>query len=104
MSPRSPLTEARNWRYRSLAPGSRCASRNVGGVSPKRFSEDELVERPAIELLAELGWDTVNAREDVVGPDGTLGRNSRHDVVLERRLLPALRAQNPDAPDIALEE
>lgn len=73
-------------------------------MSPEHFSEDELVERPAVELLAELGWETVNAREEVLGPGGTLGRNSRRDVVLEYRLLPALRALNPDAPDAAIEE
>jgi type I restriction enzyme R subunit len=73
-------------------------------VSPEYFSEDELVERPAVELLAELGWETVNAREEVLGPGGTLRRNSRRDVVLEHRLLPALRALNPDAPDAAIEE
>jgi type I restriction enzyme, R subunit len=73
-------------------------------MSPERFSEDELVERPAVELLAELGWETVNAWEEVLGPGGTLGRSSRRDVVLEHRLLPALRALNPEAPDAALEE
>src|SRR2546430_8034275 len=73
-------------------------------MSPERFSEDELVERPAVELLAELGWQTVNAREEVLGPGGTLGRSSRRDVVLEHRLLPALRALNLEAPDAALEE
>jgi type I restriction enzyme R subunit len=73
-------------------------------VSPERFSEDELVEQPAVELLAELGWETVNAREESLGPGGTLGRSSRRDVVLEHRLLPALRALNPDAPDAAIEE
>jgi type I restriction enzyme R subunit len=73
-------------------------------VSPQRFSEDELVERPAVEALAELGWETVNAWEEVLGPGGTLGRSSRRDVVLEHRLLPALRTLNPKAPDAALEE
>lgn len=37
-------------------------------MSPGRFSEDELVERPAIELLAELGWETANAYEEALGP------------------------------------
>jgi type I restriction enzyme R subunit len=73
-------------------------------MSPERFSEDELVERPAVELLAELGWETVNAWEEVLGPGGTLGRSSRRDVVLQHRLLPALRALNPEAPDAALAE
>ncbi|MEJ7569928.1 MAG: HsdR family type I site-specific deoxyribonuclease, partial [Gaiellaceae bacterium] len=73
-------------------------------MSPERYSEDELVERPAVELLAELGWQTVNAYEERLGPDGTLGRDSRRDVVLGHRLLAALRVLNPDAPDAALEE
>jgi type I restriction enzyme R subunit len=73
-------------------------------MSPGRFSEDELVERPAVDLLRELGWETVNAWEEVLGPGGTLGRNSRRDVILEHRLLPALHALNPQAPDPALEE
>jgi type I restriction enzyme R subunit len=73
-------------------------------VNPKRFSEDELVERPAVELLARLGWKTVNAYHELFGPVGTLGRDSRRDVVLSHRLSAALRALNPDAPDAALEE
>jgi type I restriction enzyme, R subunit len=73
-------------------------------MSPERFSEDELVERPAVELLAELGWETVNAWEETLGHGGTLGRSSRRDVVLEHRLLPALRTLNPDAQDATLEE
>jgi type I restriction enzyme R subunit len=73
-------------------------------VSPERFSEDELVERPAVELLAKLGWQTVNAYEEVLGPGGTLGRSSRRDIVLEHRLLPTLRALNAEAPDAALDE
>jgi type I restriction enzyme R subunit len=73
-------------------------------VSPERFSEDELVERPTVELLAELGWQTVNAYEERFGDKGTLGRDSRRDVVLGHRLLSALRSLNPDVSDHALEE
>ena len=46
-------------------------------MSAARFSEEELVERPAVELLAELGWETVNAYEEIFGTGGTLGRDSR---------------------------
>ncbi len=72
-------------------------------MSPERFSEAELVERPALELLAELGWETVNAQEEVLGPAGTLGRDCRHDVVLVIACS-ALRALNPEVPDAAREE
>jgi type I restriction enzyme, R subunit len=29
------------------------------------YSEDQLVERPAVALFAELGWQTVSAMEEV---------------------------------------
>ncbi|HEY7196346.1 MAG TPA: HsdR family type I site-specific deoxyribonuclease [Gaiellaceae bacterium] len=73
-------------------------------MSPERFSEDELVERPAIALLAQLGWATVDAREEMLGPGGTLGRSSRRNAILEHRLFQALRGLNPNAPGAALEE
>jgi len=73
-------------------------------VSPERYSEDELVERPAVELLAELGWETVNAYEETFGEGGTLGRDSRREVVLHHRLRPALARLNPDVPEQALGE
>lgn len=31
------------------------------------YTEDELVERPAIGLFAELGWQTVSAIEETFG-------------------------------------
>jgi type I restriction enzyme, R subunit len=73
-------------------------------VSPERFSEDELVERPAVELLDDLGWDRVNAFDEMFGEGGTLGRDNRHEVVLQYRLRPALARLNPDLPAAALEE
>ena len=30
-------------------------------MTPTGYTEDALVEQPAITLLAELGWETVNA-------------------------------------------
>lgn len=33
----------------------------------RAFSEDQLVEQPAIQLFAELGWTTVSAMEEVFG-------------------------------------
>jgi type I restriction enzyme R subunit len=73
-------------------------------VTPRRFTEAELVERPALELLAELGWTVVDAYGETLGPAGTLGRDSIHDVVLTHRLRDALHALNADVPDLICEE
>ena len=40
------------------------------------FTEDPLVERPAIQLFSSLGWETVSALEETSGPGGTLGRET----------------------------
>lgn len=73
-------------------------------MSPGKYTEAEMVERPALELLAELGWTVVDAFHEVLGPDGTLGRRSTHDVVLARPLEDALLALNPDMPVEVREE
>ena len=73
-------------------------------MSPGQFSEGELVEQPAVALLAELGWRTVNAYEEVLGPGGTLGRDSRRDAVLVHRLRDALGRLNPMSSATAIEE
>jgi type I restriction enzyme R subunit len=71
---------------------------------PGRYSEAGLVEEPALELLAELGWEVVNAWSETFGPAGTLGRDSMHEVVLVHRLRDAIRLLNPDIPEFVREE
>lgn len=66
------------------------------------YSEGSLIEQPAEELFAELEWETVNAYEESFGVDGTLGRETDQQIVLERRLRPALRRLNPDASEQSL--
>src|SRR5688572_14135864 len=66
------------------------------------FSEDQLVERPAIGLFAELGWQTVSAMDEVFGPGGTLGRDTSGEVVLAPRLRAALERLNPKLPSEAI--
>lgn len=73
-------------------------------MTPSEYSEDGLVEQPALALLKELGWTVVNARSESFGPAGTLGRDSMHDVVLTHRLRDALRVLNPNVPDLQREE
>ncbi|MCA1702932.1 MAG: DEAD/DEAH box helicase, partial [Actinobacteria bacterium] len=71
---------------------------------PSRYSEAGLVEEPALELLADLGWEVVNAFSERLGPAGTLGRDSIHEVLLVHRLRDAIRDLNPGVPDLAREE
>ena len=46
------------------------------------YSEDQLVEQPAIQLFAELGWQTISGIEEVCGIGGTLGRETKGETVL----------------------
>jgi type I restriction enzyme R subunit len=75
---------------------------------PHAYTEDQLVELPAIRLFAELGWRTVVASEEVFGASGPLGRESSGEVVLVSRLRGALHRLNPllpsDAIDAAVDE
>jgi type I restriction enzyme, R subunit len=66
------------------------------------YSEDTLVEQPAIALFAEMGWETANCYDETLGPTGTLGRETRAEVVLVQRLRPALERLNPDLPPEAI--
>lgn len=57
-----------------------------------RYSEEAAVQIPAGELLRDkLGWDLYYCYdEEMLGPSGTLGRNSYDEVLLERDLMDAL--------------
>jgi type I restriction enzyme, R subunit len=69
---------------------------------PHAYTEDQLVEQPAIGLFAELGWQTVSASEETFGADGTLGRDTKSEVVLLPRLRAALERLNPELPPEAI--
>ncbi len=45
-------------------------------MSPHPYTEDQLVEQPAIGLFAELGWATVSAVDETFGATGTLQREA----------------------------
>jgi len=66
-------------------------------LTPTGYTEDALVEQPAIALLAELGWETVNAFGEFDHGASTLDRETRAEVILTARLRPALQRLNPDA-------
>ena len=44
---------------------------------PHAYNEDQLVERPATGLFAELDWQTVAALEETFGATGTLRRETK---------------------------
>ena len=71
---------------------------------PNQYTEDQLVEQPAIRLFEELGWESVNAYHETLGPDGTLGRDNKSDVFLIRRLRAAIERLNPGMPAEAVEQ
>jgi len=62
---------------------------------PHPYTEDQLVEQPAIELFAALGWQSTSAMDEVFGADGILGRETPADVTLVLRLRAALKRLNP---------
>lgn len=67
------------------------------------YTENALVEQPAISLFAELGWETASAAEEVFGSAGTFGRDSKLEVVLTQRLRTAIERLNPELPAEALD-
>ena len=66
------------------------------------YTEDQLVEQPAIGLFADLGWQTLSAMEETLGATGTLGRETKGEVVLATRLRSALVRLNPALPAEAI--
>jgi len=73
------------------------------------FSENALVEQPAITLFGTLGYTTANCFNEQVGTiNSTLGRETTADVVLVPKLRAALQKLNPgiadDAVELAIEE
>jgi type I restriction enzyme R subunit len=67
-------------------------------------SEDATTEKPALELLTNLGWDVFDAFAE---SDGALpelsGRETLDEVVLVKYLRPALEKLNPVAPREAID-
>jgi len=71
-------------------------------MSPSDYTEELLVEQPAIELFAELDWATASAPDESFGSPGTLGRETKSEVVLVPKLRAALERLNPDLPAVAI--
>ena len=68
------------------------------------YTENTQIEQPAIELFELLKWQTINAYDEALGEDGTLGRESQQEVVLLPALWKKLNELNPDIPEEQLQE
>ncbi len=73
------------------------------------YTEDGLVEQPAIKLFSQLDWDTAICWDESFGEDQEtdpldFGRETRNDVVLFKRLTAALKKLNPKIPKHILQE
>jgi len=71
------------------------------------YTEDQLVEQPAIGLFAELGWAVAGPPPNagLAGEPrdaGLLGRETKGEVVLVSRLRAALERLNPALPPKAI--
>ena len=64
-------------------------------MTPSGHTEDALVEQPAIALLAELGWQTLNMYSEFEHGASLLGRDNKAEVILTSRLRPSLELLNP---------
>ncbi len=71
-------------------------------MSAHAYTEDQLVEQPAIALFAELGWSTASAMDEVPGASSILGRDTSGEVFLLPRLRDALARLNPQLPAEAI--
>lgn len=67
------------------------------------FSEDGLVEKPAIALLESLGWSHLNLYDETFGVDGSSFRDTLRDPYLTKTLRTALARLNPGLPQDALD-
>ena len=64
------------------------------------YSEDQLIEQPAIGILEAMGWETLNCFSEFEQAEGSLlGRQTKSEVVLTSRLKPALARLNPNATE-----
>ena len=67
------------------------------------FSENALVEQPAIALFEELGYGSLNCYTEKVGAGATLGRETTTDVILWPQLKAAIETLNPGLPADAVQ-
>lgn len=68
------------------------------------YTEDAMVEKPAIALFASLGWQIANLYQEWAGSKSSQGRETDHEVILVPRLRAALAKLNPHVPMAAFDQ
>src|SRR5690625_4239359 len=71
------------------------------------YTEDHQVEQPAINCFVDLGWKYIKAYQEELRTsesDGTLGRETRDEVVLSTLFKRKLTELNPSIPDEQIQE
>lgn len=69
------------------------------------FTEDALIEQPAVQQFEELDWATFNCFTEFDVPKGSpLGRETKSEVVLFSRLRPALKKINPTCSEESINQ
>ncbi len=67
------------------------------------YTENTLIEKPAIDLFESLGWKHANGYYETFGQHGTFGRESAAEVVLIKYLRASLIRLNPKASESAID-
>jgi type I restriction enzyme R subunit len=71
---------------------------------PVGFSEDGVVEKPAIEVFKSLSWKYRNLYEENMGLEGDHGRDNRNEVILRKDFFAAIKELNPSAKDSSIDQ
>ena len=74
----------------------------MGVINVNDYSEDGLIEKPAIKIFDSLKYNYLNCFDETFGNGSTLGRETSSDVVLLSKLKPALLKLNPNLPPEAI--
>ncbi|WP_345988742.1 type I restriction endonuclease subunit R [Sulfurimonas sp. HSL1-2] len=68
------------------------------------YSEDALVEQPAIQFFEGMDWESCHCYDETFGLEGTLGREDRSKVFLFGRLYEAIEKLNPGLENHVIQE
>lgn len=73
-------------------------------VPPVGFSEDGVVEQPAIAVFKSLGWNYTNLYEENMGLDGDHGRDNRGEVILRKDFHSSIKKLNTNANPASIDQ